>query len=208
MRFLLILPITFMLSMAASMTSWVSSASATILPLDVCSGNICVWSGLPVEVDPSTGDIWIKFESTPAAGDKGHIEGNPDDFWQVLFGGTGIGLNSLYGVPFLTDMDNPISELDVTITNTANPNTLDFTALFRNPVFVHDIHWECVDTADACLAATTNLVGPSIVSTNGSPSGAPVNFITGIWEIPEPGTLALFGAGLAGLGFARRRKAA
>ena len=206
MRFLLILPITFMLSMAASMTSWISSASATILPLDQCVANVCIWSSVPIDVDPTTGDIWVKFESTPDAGDKGHIEGNPSDFWQILIGNS-IGLNSLYGTPFLTDMDNPISETDVLITNTSNPNTLDFTALFRNPVFVHDIHWECVVTADECLAATDGILGPNIVSTNGSPSGAPVNFIIGIWEIPEPGTLALFGAGLAGLGFARRRKA-
>jgi len=43
----------------------------------------------------------------------------------------------------------------------------------------------------------------------GSASDANVSFaFIPVHDIPEPGTLALFGLGLAGLGFARRRKAA
>ena len=37
---------------------------------------------------------------------------------------------------------------------------------------------------------------------------ASTDFVTSTTSVPEPGTLALFGLGLAGLGFARRRKVA
>lgn len=80
------------------------------------------------------------------------------------------------------------------------------------------------------------IVGTSVSITNGSvtgftdasvtglPSGLPANSLSinlgGFWNqgstaritltvehVPEPGTIALFGLGLAGLGFARRKKA-
>ena len=182
-----------------------TTASATILPLDVCAASICDWRTFPVQIDVMTGDIWIKFESAQGAGDKGHIEGNFGDTWVVQIGANPVsGIETLFGQPFLTDMDQPIGPADVIIDYPFGPGFLDFVANFLNPVFVHDIHWPCIDLPTICVA---NFEAAQLIGTGGLFLDSNNDIVTGIW-VPEPGTLALFAVGLAGLAFAHRRRSA
>ena len=178
-----------------------TTAFATIVALSDCSGMSCDFQGFTPQADPTTGDLWIKFESAPGAGDKGHIEGNPGDSWQVSIGSNAVvGISNLFDAPFLTDMDQPIPAMDVTIGYPILGIVLDFTVDFLNPVFVHDIHFQCIATVDECVSSLSALGDTFFIGSN-------VDIVTGIW-VPEPGTLGLFAVGLAGLAFARRRRSA
>ena len=174
-----------------------TTTSATILPLSACGPANCDWSAFPLTADPITGDIWVKFESAPGAGDKAHIVGE-NTIWQVFLGQE-IGIHLVFNEPFLTDMDQPITNLNFLV-YPVPADTLNFDVGFSDPVFVHDMHWPCAGNVDACLAAVAGFTqGLSFISDD--------PFVTGIW-VPEPGTLGLFAVGLAGLAFARRRRSA
>lgn len=207
MRHLFSLPIIAALSLFAV----APTAQASILPLNVCQGETCSWPApAGLSADPTTGDIWIKFESVPGAGDKGHIEGRPNEPWAFFLGTFVDDIKNVYGLPFLTDMDQPIPNTQVEIEFfTDTPNDLDFIARFIEPVFVHDIHWECQVDVNSCLSAAEQFFSGTADSAFLETWQVDADLITGIWEeIPEPGTLALFGLGLAGLGLARRKRSA
>ena len=196
--------LSFAATVGAALMLFTTNASATLLPLDICLANSCMWSAptfANIEADPTTGDVWIKFESTPGAGDKGHIEANDGDQWNVFFGTNGVpDIISFFGIPFLTDMDQPLSFPDVEVLYPLAPDIINFDVAFGGSVFVHDIHWPCIALPEECVAAVeASNAGLSIQLLSG-------DIVTGIWEAPEPGTLALLGLGLAGLGIARRRK--
>ncbi|MCG8505574.1 MAG: PEP-CTERM sorting domain-containing protein [Sphingomonadales bacterium] len=193
-------------ALAGALLLFSTNASATVLPFDLCLGNSCDWSDLIFDADPTTGDVWVKFETAIGAGDKGHIEGNPGDIWQVTVGNSPVtapDIREVFGDPFLTDMDQPITSTDVLITADQTPGFLNFTVEFLNAVFVHDIHFPCAVPS----FSPTDCVDFFANARAGLTIDSSTDIITGLWEVPEPGPLPLLGLGLLGLGVIRRRGA-
>lgn len=69
-----------------------------------------------------------------------------------------------------------------------------------------ELHWQYTSVSST---SSTNALGGLIIGNDGSPffTGGPV-YNVGSIAVPEPGTIALFGLGLAGLLWMRRRRAA
>lgn len=82
--------------------------------------------------------------------------------------------------------------------------------LFQNPTTGSGQNFWCIDNGGCInnfVPGETVRVG-SVGETGHLLSGSQIIASASVSQIPEPGTLALLGFGLAGLGFARRRKAA
>ena len=95
---------------------------------------------------------------------------------------------------------DPNFGMDIFASNGVDSTTVNLLAPLTTSTFVGFI-----STGPAFTILTMDIVGLA-----GPPNADTNDFIVGtaVSSIPEPGTLAILGLGLAGLGFARRRKAA
>lgn len=114
-----------------------------------------------------------------------------DYFYSTTFDLTGTDLASVY-IEYLVASDNAVN---ISINNIFIGHYSGFSAF--DTVVLDDQMW-FVDGMNTLLFGVNNS------ATAPNPTGLIVNVIAA--RVPEPATLALFGLGLAGMGFARRKK--
>lgn len=102
----------------------------------------------------------------------------------------------------------------VTFLSSTNAVTVDWVTIFSNDIYIdaYDSSNVLLDsfffTGSGTSSGTTTLSGSGIASLSFHDSGGTVSISTLTFNVPEPVTLLLLGIGLAGLGFAGRKKAA
>jgi len=191
-----------------------STAFAVPITIDYTADNVVFYGGICVDAGCTSLNTLLDFDSIFADG----TEPNADDWTDAdtvvldLAPGT-------YGIAFIAD--------NFTDPSTLNPAGFLAQILWQGFSNVTSSEWDVTTDGNNWASATewaqngtgiwgSNLIGE--ISSDAfwlwdaenfsSDTTSRAGFRTSITVVPEPGTLALFGLGLLGIGIARRRQAA